>query len=90
MTAVHLQIPIPSFFWLRLEEILANLTIIRFVAYVVVFAGYCTMMILAGVFLLNVCLSVSFVFVWCIVCLFSMVFYTFITSVQFVTIGGQH
>ena len=61
-----------------------------FIAFAIIEECGLTVMILAGVFLLNVCLSVSRVFVWCIVCLFSMVFSTFIISVQFVTIGGQH
>jgi len=44
-------------------------------------------MIPVGVFLVYVCLSVSLsVFVWFV----SYDFYTFIISVELITIGGQH
>jgi len=41
-------------------------------------------------FFLNVCLSVSLMFLFGVVCLYPMVFYTLIISVELVTIGSQH
>ena len=47
-------------------------------------------MILAGVSLLNVCLPVlSFCLVYCLLVFYGF-YYTFIISVELVTIGSQH